>query len=283
MNGIILVNKEAGMTSHDVIFKLRKILKTKKIGHCGTLDPLAKGVLVCLVNNATKLSNFLVLDSKEYTATFKLGEATTTQDLAGEVVETKEYQNEYSKEDILKVLEQYKGKQMQTPSIYSAIKVNGKKLYEYARANQEVEIPTREINIYDIKLIDFENDLITINVKCSSGTYIRSLCYDIANTLNYPGVLTNLVREQSGSFKIEDAYTLDQIRNEEYQLIGIKEAMDDYQQVILDDDKIKDVKNGKQLEIDIDNRFIVLDKEGNVIAIYERSIDGKAKVIRGLW
>ncbi|MEG0364760.1 MAG: tRNA pseudouridine(55) synthase TruB, partial [Erysipelotrichales bacterium] len=202
MNGIILVNKEAGMTSHDVIFKLRKILKTKKIGHCGTLDPLAKGVLVCLVNNATKLSNFLVLDSKEYTATFKLGEATTTQDLAGEVVETKEYQNEYSKEDILKVLEQYKGKQMQTPSIYSAIKVNGKKLYEYARANQEVEIPTREINIYDIKLIDFENDLITINVKCSSGTYIRSLCYDIANTLNYPGVLTNLVREQSGSFKI---------------------------------------------------------------------------------
>ncbi|MDF9867378.1 tRNA pseudouridine55 synthase [Bacilli bacterium PM5-3] len=282
MNGIVLVNKEKNMSSHDVVARLRRILKTKKVGHCGTLDPMATGVLVCLINKATKLSNYLVLDKKRYIATFKLGQATTTQDLEGEVVDKKEYQYEYNDDDILKILEDFKGVQMQIPSIYSAIKVNGKKLYEYARNNEKVEIPQREINILNLELLSFEDDLITIDVECSSGTYIRSLCFDIAKKLGYPGVLVSLNRIESGVFKLEDSYTLNDIENNEYKYISMKDALSGYKMIDIDETMYNDVKNGKALNIEVDEKFVVL-YQGDVQAIYDRSSNGLAKMIRGLW
>ncbi|MDH6603552.1 tRNA pseudouridine55 synthase [Bacilli bacterium PM5-9] len=282
MNGIVLVNKEKNMSSHDVVARLRRILKTKKVGHCGTLDPMATGVLVCLINKATKLSNYLVLDKKRYIATFKLGQATTTQDLEGEVVDKKEYQYEYNDDDILKILEDFKGVQMQIPSIYSAIKVNGKKLYEYARNNEKVEIPQREINILNLELLSFEDDLITIDVECSSGTYIRSLCFDIAKKLGYPGVLVSLNRIESGVFKLEDSYTLNDIENNEYKYISMKDALSGYKMIDIDETMYNDVKNGKALNIEVDEKFVVV-YQGDIQAIYDKSSNGLSKMIRGLW
>ncbi|MDL2212142.1 tRNA pseudouridine(55) synthase TruB [Erysipelotrichaceae bacterium OttesenSCG-928-M19] len=282
MNGIILINKEKQLTSHDVIYKLRKILKTKRVGHCGTLDPEATGVLVCLIGKATKLSNYLILDSKEYYATFKLGLATTTQDLTGEIVAEKGYQNDLSREDIKKVLTQYQGQQKQTPSIYSAIKVNGKKLYEYARNNEEVVIPTRDITVFELELLDFKADLVSIRVSCSSGTYIRTLCYDIAKSLNYPGVLCDLKRTKSGSFNIEASYTLAQIEANEYQLLSMQEALQDYPQVELNAEEYQAVRNGQPLECHQEQDFIVI-YDNEVQAIYEKTKDGQAKMKRGLW
>ena len=282
MDGIILINKEKQMSSHDVIAALRKILKMKKIGHCGTLDPMATGVLVCLLGKATKLSNYLVLDQKTYQATFQLGLATTTQDLEGEVVVTKPYNFEYQVADIERVLEQFKGRLIQTPSIYSAIKVNGKKLYEYARNNEDVVIPTREIEVFDLDLLKFENDKITINVKCSSGTYIRTLCYDIATKLGYPGVLTSLKRIVSGNYQIENCYTLEDIKNNNYQTIDLKTALQDYEMIEVNEETVNDIRNGKPLKIEMSQPFIVLYND-EVQALYDKTIDGQAKIIRGLW
>lgn len=283
MNGVILVNKDKGMSSHDVISKLRYIYQTKKIGHCGTLDPAATGVLVCLVNQATKIANNIVLDSKEYYATFRLGEATTTQDLEGIVIAKKTYENDLTREDIIKVLTSFVGVQNQKPSIYSAIKVNGKKLYEYARSNESVVIPIREIEVSDIELIDVNHDLITIKVNCSSGTYIRTLCYDIAQKLGYPGVLVKLHRSRSGIFSDQSSYTLAQLNENHDHLISIKDALPRFNRVILDNKQINDVKNGKALKIDQDNDFIVLNQNEEEIALYYRSQDGIAKMMRGLW
>lgn len=283
MDGIIVIDKPLGLTSHDVIHKLRKTLKTKRVGHAGTLDPQASGVLIVMVNKATKLSNYLVLDSKEYIATFKLGLATTTQDLEGEVVAEKTYQNDISKEKLLEVLKQYEGKQIQTPSIYSAIKVNGKKLYEYARNNEEVEIPKREIEVYKIELIDFVDDLVTVKVACSSGTYIRSLCYDIAASLNYPGVLTKLRRTKSGYFTIEQACSLEDVENNNYQMISILESLKGLEKVVVDQEVEKDVLNGKTLKIEQEHDFVVVNENDDVLAIYNQSEKGIAKMKRGLW
>lgn len=283
MNGIILVNKEKDMSSHDVVSKLRRIYQTKKIGHCGTLDPAATGVLVCLVNQATKIANNIVLDTKEYYATFRLGQATTTQDLEGEVVAEKPYQNDLSREAIVKILNGFVGVQNQQPSIYSAIKVNGKKLYEYARHNEDVDIPIREIEIFDIELVDVVDDLITIKVNCSSGTYIRTLCYDIAQKLGYPGVLVKLHRSRSGIFEDQATYTLTQLSENKEALIAIKDALPRFKRVILDNEQINDVKNGKTLQIEQDDDFIVLDQNEQEIALYHRSDGGVAKMMRGLW
>ena len=282
MDGIIIVDKEKEMTSHDVINKLRKIFKTKKVGHCGTLDPEATGVLVCLVNKATKLSNFLILDSKEYLATFKLGIATTTQDLEGEIIEEVSYQNDCSIEKIKRVLEGFQGEIKQVPSIYSAIKVNGKKLYEYARNNEPVVIPERTITIHEIELLALEDDLVSIRVNCSSGTYIRTLCYDIARQLGYPGALVELRRTKSGNFNIEDSSTLEQIANNDYRLIKIIDALGDYDKVYLTDEQYEDVRNGKPLSITCQKPFVAV-YDNEVQAIYDQAIEGIAKIKRGLW
>lgn len=186
MDGIILINKEKNCTSHDVVYKVKKILK-EKVGHTGTLDPNATGVLPILIGKGTKLSKYLISHDKIYVVTLKFGEKRDTGDSEGIVIEEKIVSNEVLvKENILNVFNQFIGKQKQIPPMYSAIKVNGKKLYEYARKGKTVEIKPREIEIYSINLnkIDNENKEIVFEVSCSKGTYIRSLCEDIAKALN---------------------------------------------------------------------------------------------------
>ena len=208
MQGIIIINKPQGFTSQDVVSKTKKILNVKKAGHTGTLDPMATGVLPVLLGNYTKLSKYLIEHDKTYIAKIKLGERRATGDQEGEVVETKPVNKELiEKENIENVLKTFLGKQMQTPPIYSAIKVDGKKLYEYARKGIEVKIDPREIEVYKLDLlnIDLENDEIEISVSCSKGTYIRVLCEDISKRLDTVGYMKSLNRIIVDKFKIEDA------------------------------------------------------------------------------
>lgn len=193
MNGILVIDKPAGYTSHDIVSKIRKELNIKKVGHTGTLDPLATGVLPILLGNGTKLSKYLINHDKEYIATIKLGEKTDTGDIEGEIIEQKEVKKN-SENELIKILETCKGKQEQIPPMYSAIKINGKKLYEYARNGEKVEVPPRKIEIYDIKLLEYNEINLKFKVSCSKGTYIRSLCEEIAEKLGTVGTMSALQR-----------------------------------------------------------------------------------------
>lgn len=185
MDGIILINKEKNCTSHDVVYKVKKIFK-EKVGHTGTLDPNATGVLPILVGKGTKMSKYLINHDKKYIVTLKLGQRTDTQDSEGKIIEEKEVPTSaLNRENILNILKKFIGELNQIPPMYSAIKVNGKKLYEYARRGEMLEIKPRKIKIYSINLnkIDEKNKEIIFDVSCSKGTYIRSLCEDIAKEL----------------------------------------------------------------------------------------------------
>ena len=212
MEGILILNKPKGFTSQDVVSKVKKILNVKKAGHTGTLDPLATGVLPILIGNYTKLSKYLIEHDKAYIAKIKFGEKRSTGDLEGDVVETSEVRVK-DETKIIEVLQSMLGKQMQTPPMYSAIKVNGKKLYEYARAGENVEIPPREIEIYQLDFISFNEteQILEIRVRCSKGTYIRTLCEDIATKLETVGFMTDLQRVQVDQFTIEEAITLEEL------------------------------------------------------------------------
>lgn len=183
MNGVLIINKPKGFTSHDVVNVLRKALNTKKIGHTGTLDPNATGVLPILVGTATKISKYLIEHDKTYIATIKLGEKTDTGDIEGNIIEQDLNFFNISCEQKEKILKTFIGKQKQTPPVYSAIKVKGKKAYEYARQGQAVDLDARDIEIYNIELIKLVDKEITFEVSCSKGTYIRTLCEDIAEKL----------------------------------------------------------------------------------------------------
>lgn len=207
MDGIIVIDKEQGMTSHDVVAKLRKILGTKKIGHTGTLDPLATGVLVACVNKATKLVDTLTCDEKIYRATMKFGIQTDTGDITGNVISNGT--SNVDEEKVKEVLKSFIGAQKQIPPMYSAIKINGKKLYEYARAGQTIERQARDIEIYDISDIILEGENLSFTIHSSKGTYIRTVCEDIAIKLGTCGTMTALRRLKSGKFNIEDAIKLE--------------------------------------------------------------------------
>lgn len=280
MDGILLINKPAGYTSHDIVGIVRKKLHTKKVGHCGTLDPDATGVLVVCVNKATKAIQFLMSDSKFYRATLSLGKSTDTYDASGKVLEEKEV-GALSKDQVVDVLDSFLGKSKQKPPIYSAIKVNGKKLYEYARNGEEVEIKERDIEIMMIKMISFSNNEIVFDVKCSKGTYIRSLCVDIARKLGYPGHMSHLERRQAGRFSIDDCITLEQLEKGDYTLHSIEEALDDYPKLILEDPTI--VYHGKQIKSDLTGKVAIYDNQNKLLAIYESAGTGYLKNVRGLW
>ena len=213
MNGILVVNKPSGYTSHDIVSKIRKELNIKKVGHTGTLDPLATGVLPILIGNGTKLSKYLINHDKEYIATIKLGEKTDTGDINGKIVKQKEIEP-FSEKQLLQVLENFKGRQNQIPPMYSAIKINGKKLYEYARNGETLEVQPRKIEIYNIELLNLNSKEITIKVACSKGTYIRTLCEDISEKLNNIGTMSALQRTKVGEFELENAITLEELQNE---------------------------------------------------------------------
>lgn len=210
MNGILLINKPKDYTSHDIVAIIKKITG-EKVGHTGTLDPNATGVLPLLIGKATGISKYLINHDKIYIATLKLGEKRDTADSEGKVIETKKVEC-ITEEKVKRELSSIIGKQEQTPPIYSAIKIKGKKLYEYARSGKEVDIPKRSIEIYNTELIKIEEDEITFKVSCSKGTYIRSLCEKIAEDLNTVGYMKELQRVQVGEFNIGQAVGIVEIR-----------------------------------------------------------------------
>ena len=252
MNGIVIVNKQKGYTSHDVVSKVKRIVK-EKVGHTGTLDPLATGVLPLLIGKGTLCSKYLINHDKKYLVSLKLGVSTDTMDLEGKVLEEKEVNlSVLEKENVEKILFSFIGKQEQKPPMYSAIKIAGKKLYEYARKGEEVEIPTREIEIYNIELIGINkiNKEIEFIVGCSKGTYIRSLCADIAKKLGTIGFMKDLKRLQVGEFDIKNSIIVDEKTTKEdieKNIISIEELFRDKQKIELDNKKLILFLNGVKL------------------------------------
>jgi len=256
MDGVLIINKQKNCTSNDIVKKVKKLLNTK-VGHTGTLDPNATGVLPLLLGNATKISKYLINHDKEYEAIIKLGIKMSTADVEGEVIEEKNVdKNLLTDENISKIFKTFLGKQQQMPPIYSAIKVNGKKLYEYARQGEQVQINSRFIEIYSIQLIkvDIEKNEISFNVKCSKGTYIRSLCEDIAKKLNTVGYMKELKRIQVGEFNIKDSITLDELEdrisnNKDFKLFRIEDIFSDIDYVDLEEKTLEKYLNGVKIDI----------------------------------
>ena len=252
MNGIVIVNKQKGYTSHDVVSKVKRIVK-EKVGHTGTLDPLATGVLPLLIGKGTLCSKYLINHDKKYLVSLKLGVSTDTMDLEGKVLEEKEVNlSILEKENVEKILFSFIGKQEQKPPMYSAIKIAGKKLYEYARKGEEVEIPTREIEIYNIELIGINkiDKEIEFKVACSKGTYIRSLCADIAKKLGTIGFMKDLKRLQVGEFDIKNSIIVDEKTTKEdieKNIISVEELFRDKEKIELDNKKLILFLNGVKL------------------------------------
>lgn len=266
MNGLLVVNKPKNYTSRDVVNVLNKVFNTKVIGHIGTLDPLATGVLVCLIGKYTKLNNLLTMHNKEYIADFKLGILTDTLDATGRVLDTS---NKFiKKEKLVRALKKFKKTYMQEVPMYSAIKVNGRKLYDYARHDEEVVPPKKMVTIYDIELLDYEYDDVKIRCTVSKGTYIRALIRDICEYLKTYGVMTGLVRTKINDFKIEDAYTLDEIRNGNYKLLSLEDFLD-FKVIDLDEDNLNKIKNGN-IYCDRENDYVLFKYLNEDIALYYR-------------
>lgn len=259
MDGIILINKEAGITSFGVVSKIRKIFNTKKVGHCGTLDPEATGVLPVMIGQATKLSKYLVEHDKEYVATVKFGVKTDSADRMGNVVEEDGFKLDIEKESFYReVFSKLVGKQKQVPPMYSAIKMNGKKLYEYARAGIEVEREARDIEIYSINIenINFDTNEIVFRTRCSKGTYIRTLCESLAESIGTIGYMKSLTRTQVDNFRIEDSIKLSELENihdKESKIISIEKLFDNVKKVVLNDRKGELFLNGVKLSSDLED------------------------------
>ncbi len=279
MDGILIVNKGKDFTSFDVVNKLRGILHERRIGHTGTLDPQATGVLIVLIGKATKAMPYLVTHNKEYVAKLKLGIKTTTGDIWGETIETQEYVIP-GKIEIEDVLSQFLGKSKQLPPMVSAIRVNGKHLYEYARQGREVERTEREIEITEIELLAI-TDEISFRVVCSSGTYIRTLCEDIAAKLATIGTMSELVRTKVEHYTLNDAWTLDQISTGNYTLLPLSTALSHLPFVELDD--LSGVMNGVKMKIETNEPMVVCTHQNETLAVYELREDGYYHCVRGLW
>ncbi len=253
MDGIILINKEKGITSFGVVAKIRKIFNVKKVGHCGTLDPEAMGVLPIMIGKATKISKYLVEHDKEYLATLKIGIKTDTGDLEGNIIKTEKFLlKEELKDKYISIIKSFIGENEQLPPMYSAIKVNGKKLYEYARDGKQIERTPRKIQIYDIKIenIDYANNEIIFKVKCSKGTYIRTLCESIAEKIGTIGVMKELTRTKIDNFCIDDCIKLDELEkspDKDKKIISIENLFKNIENIILNDRKTELFLNGVKL------------------------------------
>lgn len=280
MNGIILINKPSGYTSHDIVNIVRKQLHTKKVGHCGTLDPDATGVLVVCVNKATKIIQFLTSHQKTYRATLTLGVSTDTYDASGKITEEKVVLP-ITEQTATETLDQFLGHSKQLPPLYSAIKKDGKKLYEYAREGIEVKVEPRDIEIFMIKLIDFDGIHLTFDVHCSKGTYIRSLCVDIAHKLGYPGHMSALCRLSSGQFSLDQCCSLDDLQNNQFRMLSIDEALAHFPKITVDDENI--VYHGKKIQSSLNEQAAICNKNGHILAIYGPDGHGYLKNVRGLW
>lgn len=281
MNGIIVINKPKDYTSRDIVNIVSKKLNTKKVGHTGTLDPLATGVLVLPIGRALKVSELLTSNTKEYIAEVILGYETDMLDITG--TEIKRNIPRVTKEELLKVLKSYIGKYNQEVPLYSAVKVGGRKLYEYARSGIPVTPPSKEVEVYSLELISDLKHIkgaveFTIRCEVSKGTYIRSLIRDIAYSLNTYGTMKNLIRTRQGIFTLKDAYTLKDIVENNYKLLSIKECLPNIKTTVIEEPLLTKVKNGMVLDKFFkENMSLLLDKEGKEIAIYIASGDNKVK------
>ncbi|HEY8445226.1 MAG TPA: tRNA pseudouridine(55) synthase TruB [Bacilli bacterium] len=275
MNGILVIDKDQNMTSFDVINKIKKSLKIKKIGHAGTLDPLATGVLVVLLNEATKLSNYLLNDEKEYLCEIVVGHSTTTEDIEGEILEKKDVEK---LENVDEVLNSLVGDLLQVPPMYSAVHYQGKKLYELARKGEVVEREARNVKIYAINRVSdivYENNIASFSFQTtvSKGTYLRTLCVEIGKRLGYPAHMKALRRLRSGALTIASAYSLHDVLDGKFQLISMLEALNKYHIIEVDKATAGDILNGKKIKINANDDLIVLSYQNNLLAIYERDND----------
>lgn len=281
MNGILIVNKPKNYTSRDIVNIISKKLNTKKVGHTGTLDPIAEGVLVVPIGRALKISELLTSEKKEYIAKVILGYETDMLDITGK--EIKRNIPNVDKDKLIEVLNSFIGKYNQEVPIYSAVKVNGRKLYEYARSNIQITPPSKIVEIYSISLLEgpiYKDDTVEFTMKCevSKGTYIRSLIRDIAYKLSTYGTMKELIRTKQGSFLLEDAFTLEDIQKDKYKLLSIKEALPNIKITKIDDKILKQVKNGMVLDKFFEEEIsLLVDKDGREIAIYKDIGNGKVK------
>lgn len=273
MEGILIINKPKGYTSQDVVSKVKKILNVKKVGHTGTLDPLATGVLPIMIGNYTKLSKYLIEHDKTYLARIKLGEKRDTGDEEGKIIETREVlQDNLDKEKIENVLKSFCGRQKQIPPMYSAIKVNGKKLYEYAREGKKVEIPEREIEIYNIKLknINSEKKEIEFEVNCSKGTYIRVLCENIAECLGTIGYMSFLKRIRVDRFVINKAITLEELEKNSDNKVFLEENLINMDEIFKELPYI--VLNNRKKELFLNGVMLTFEEKDGLYNIYNNEI-----------
>ena len=281
MNGILIVNKPKNYTSRDIVNIISKKLNTKKVGHTGTLDPIAEGVLVVPIGRALKISELLTSEKKEYIAKVILGYETDMLDITGK--EIKRNIPNVDKDKLIEVLNSFIGKYNQEVPIYSAVKINGRKLYEYARSNIQITPPSKIVEIYSISLLEgpiYKDDTVEFTMKCevSKGTYIRSLIRDIAYKLSTYGTMKELIRTKQGSFLLEDAFTLEDIQKDNYKLLSIKEALPNIKIAKIDDKTLKQVKNGMVLDKFFEEEIsLLVDKDGREIAIYKDIGNGKVK------
>ena len=274
MDGIFNIYKEKGFTSHDVVAIVRRTIHMKKVGHTGTLDPDAEGVLPVCVGKATKLSDVIMDGRKSYRAMLRLGITTTTEDASGEVLETKDV--DFSEDKIREVVASFIGKLEQVPPMYSAVKVNGKKLYELAREGKEIERKSRTIEVYDIRICQFlPPDRVEIDVDCSKGTYIRTLCSDIGKALGCGGHMAELLRTRTGAFSLENAIKLEELKalaeqeKVEDVLLTMEEALKDFPVVKVSEKSAKFLYNGGKIQERFFTEKPASYKEGDIVATYD--------------
>ena len=278
---IIYVDKPKGITSNDLCQKLKKYLNTTKIGHTGTLDPNATGLMIVLFDEATKANQFMVSDTKEYIATVKIGIETDSLDIDGNILSSKELK--MPSRDILEAtLKSFIKEYEQYPPLASAIKYNGKKLYEYLRKGEKVEVKPRKVKIYEISLLDIKTDEFIFKTKVSSGTYIRSLVKDILDELNLIGVLSDLRRTKINDISIDDAYTLSDIENNKYKIISLYEELSKRFEVYKTSDP-KNIIDGKRIKLDnYQDEVLIVDEDNRCLAVYKKDINDY-KCVRGLF
>ena len=280
MKNVLYINKPKGMTSFDVCFKLRRVLNTKKIGHTGTLDPNATGVMIILFDKATKANQFLLSDKKEYIAKAEIGYLTDSLDIDGKIIEEKKCSMP-TKELLIDTLNSFKGKSIQTPPLVSAIKVDGKRLYEYKLEDREVEIPQREIEVFEIELLDISGQTFTFKTTVSSGTYIRSLMRDILAKLDLIGTLIELQRTSINEINIDMCDNLEDVLNGHYELHDLYELLSlRYKSIEVEDDK--KIKDGKPIKLNCDEEEVLISHNKEVLAIYKKDKD-VYRCLRGLF
>lgn len=267
MDGIIVINKSKKYTSHDVVAKVKKVLNISKVGHTGTLDPNATGVLPILLGKGTRLSKYLINHDKKYVAILKLGEKRDTADSEGIVIEEKEIPTEkLNIENINLIFKDMLGKQKQIPPMYSAIKINGKKLYEYARDGKNISVPEREIEIYDVTLLKINDDEIVFEVKCSKGTYIRTLCEDIAKRINTVGYMKELQRVTVGEFDIKNSITIEELEENKDNIDFLDKNIIKFEELVINKDIIN--LNNNRLKLFLNGVNLNVNTKDEIYRIY---------------